>query len=167
VPGELGRFRAAFEISSAHTSAVIAATPEALWDVEVPGLKSLRSQLLHLALVRESICRQLAGAPTAGGGKVFEDPPWQGGTADLGAAFQAHVARCREHFGRMEGPLDLPFTTPFGNQSTPWNYLLILLLEEQHHRAQMTQILRLNGVEPPPYPGQAWVELGVMDPSAE
>jgi uncharacterized damage-inducible protein DinB len=34
-----------------------------------------------------------------------------------------------------------------------------MLLEEQHHRAQMTMALRLAGLEPPPYPGQAWVEL--------
>ena len=37
----------------------------------------------------------------------------------------------------------------------------VMLLEEQHHRAQMTLLLRLGGAEPPPYPGQAWVELGV------
>ncbi len=162
MPGELRRFRAAFEISSAHTAAVIAAAPDGLWDRELHGLKTLRSQLLHLALVRESICRQLAGEATTGGGKVFEETLWQGGTAELSAAFEAHAQRCRALLDRLdEGTLDRPFTTPFGNPSTPWNYLLIILMEEQHHRAQMTQMLRLSGLEPPAYPGQAWVELGL------
>lgn len=162
MPGELSRFQAAFEIATAHTAAVIAATPDTLWDA-VPGHgKTLRSELLHVALVRESICRQLALEPTSGGGAVFETAPWQsGGTADLAAGFQAHAARCRALLGRLdEAGLHTPFTTPFGNRSTPFSYLLVLLLEEQHHRAQMTLTLRLAGLEPPPYPGQAWVELG-------
>ena len=56
---------------------------------------------------------------------------------------------------------DAPFTTPFGNRSTPRNYLRTMLLEEHHHRAQMTMAMRLAEIERPPYPGQAWLELGV------
>ncbi|HET6331308.1 MAG TPA: DinB family protein [Holophagaceae bacterium] len=162
MPGELGAFRAAFEVATAHTAAVIAATPDGLWDAPQPNGKLLRSELIHLSLVRESICRQLAQEPTAGAGSVFETEIWQRGTADLGVAFHAHADRCRALLARMdETRLQSPFTTPFGNRSTPFNYLLVMLLEEQHHRAQMTMALRLAGLEPPPYPGQAWVELGV------
>lgn len=162
MPGVLGRFRAAFEVATAHTAAVIAATPDALWDAPQPHAKTLRSELLHLALVRESICRQLVKEPTTGAGGVFETAIWKGGTLDLTEAFAAHAARCRERLTRVEEPdLDAPFTTPFGNRSTPFAYLLTMLLEEQHHRAQMTLLLRLAGFEPPPYPGQAWVELGI------
>ena len=160
MPGVLSRFRAAFEVATAHTAAVITATPDRLWDAEQPHGKNLRDELKHLALVRESICRQLAGESTTGGGKVFETEPWQGGSAALKEAFEAHAARCRDLLGKIgESRLEAPFTTPFGNRSTPFNYLLAMLLEEQHHRAQMTMALRLAGLEPPPYPGQAWVEL--------
>ncbi|HET8715065.1 MAG TPA: DinB family protein [Holophagaceae bacterium] len=153
---------AAFELASGHTAAVLAAAPEPLWDRPWPGLPTLREQLLHLALVRESICRQLAGEPTAGLGARFEEAGWRDGTADLAAAFAAHTARCRGLLAGLDpATLDVPFATPFGNRSTPRNYLRAMLLEEQHHRAQMTQLLRLAGAEPPPYPGQAWVELGV------
>lgn len=158
MPEELG----VFELATAHTAAVVAATPDALWDRTWPGLKTMREQLLHIALVRESICRQLAGEPTTGLGARFEGRAWQGGTPDLAAAFAAHAERCRALLARLDGTdLDAPFTTPFGNRSTPRNYLRTLLLEEHHHRAQMSQLLRLAGLEPPPYPGQAWVELGV------
>jgi uncharacterized damage-inducible protein DinB len=158
MPEELG----AFELATAHTAAVIAATPDALWDRTWPGLKTMREQLVHIALVRESICRQLTGEPTTGLGARFEAPGWQGDTPDLAAAFAAHADRCRELLARLDGTaLDTPFTTPFGNRSTPRNYLRMMLLEEHHHRAQMSQVLRLSGLEPPPYPGQAWVELGV------
>ena len=153
---------AAFELASGHTAAALAAAPEPLWDRAWPGLPTLREQLLHLALVRESICRQLGGEPTAGLGARFEEPAWRGGGADLAAAFSAHTARCRDLLARLDpAALDAPFTTPFGNRSTPRNYLRAMLLEEQHHRAQMTQRLRLAGAEPPSYPGRAWVELGV------
>lgn len=162
MPGELGRFHIAFEIATAHTASVIAATPDARWDEARSGLKTLREQLLHIALVRESICRQLAGEPTTGLGARFEEAPWSGGTPELGAAFAAHAERCRGLLARLDGSaLDASFITPFGNRSTPRNYLQMMLLEEHHHRAQMTQALRLAGIEPPPYPGQAWVELGV------
>ena len=154
-------FLAAFNLASDHTAALVAATPDALWDRPWPGLRTLRAQLLHLALVRESICRQLAGEPTAGLGAIFETAAWRGGTMELQEAFEAHAARCRDLLGRVRGDLGAPFTTPFGNRSTPRNYLRVMLLEEHHHRAQMSQLLRLAGVEPPPYPGQAWVELGV------
>ena len=154
-------FIATFNLTSAHTAALVAATPDGLWDRPWPGLRTLREQLLHLSLVRESICRQLAGIPTAGLGATFETEAWQGGTAALGEAFEAHAARCRDLLGRVGGDPDAPFTTPFGNRSTPRNYLRVMLLEEHHHRAQMSQLLRLAGAEPPPYPGRAWVELGV------
>jgi uncharacterized damage-inducible protein DinB len=162
MPGELGRFQSAFGIATAHTAAVIAATPDALWDETWPGLKTLREQLLHIALVRESICRQLAGEATAGLGARFEAPEWKGRASELAGAFSLHAERCRESLARLdEAALDEPFATPFANRSTPRNYLQMMLLEEHHHRAQMTQLLRLAGIEPPPYPGQAWVELGV------
>ncbi|HTL98999.1 MAG TPA: DinB family protein [Holophagaceae bacterium] len=162
MPGELSRFQAAFEIATAHTASVIAATPDRLWDAPQGNGKTLRGELLHVALVRESICRQLAQEPTTGAGAVFETTPWRGGTAELREGFRAHAERCRALLERVsEAGFHLPFTTPFGNRSSPFNYLLVLLLEEQHHRAQMTMALRLAGVEPPPYPGQAWVELGV------
>jgi uncharacterized damage-inducible protein DinB len=112
--------------------------------------------------VRESICRQLAGEPTAGLGARFETPDWRGGTAQLTAAFKAHADRCHALLEKLdERTLEAPFITPFGNCSTPRNYLRTMLLEEHHHRAQMTMTLRLTGLEPPPYPGQAWLELGV------
>ena len=163
MPGEVvRRLQAAFEIATAHTAAVIAATPDALWDAVQHHGKTLRSELVHLSLVRESICRQLAGEPTTGGGAVFETGIWKGGSADLGEAFRAHAQRCRDLLARLdEAQLHAPFTTPFGNQSTPFNYLLVMLLEEQHHRAQMTMALRLAGLEPPEYPGREWVELGM------
>lgn len=162
MPGELDSFKAAFEVATAHTASVIAATPDALWDRVWPGLKTMREQLLHIALVRESICRQLAGEPTAGLGARFEEPDWRGGTAQLEASFTAHGDRCRALLAKLdERRLDAPFTTPFGNRSTPRNYLRTMLLEEHHHRAQMTMALRLAEIEPPPYPGQAWLELGV------
>ncbi|MBS1784545.1 MAG: DinB family protein [Acidobacteria bacterium] len=158
MPGELD----AYEVATAHTAALIQATPDALWDRVWPGVRTLREQLLHLALVRESICRQLAGEPTSGLCKRFETPPWQGGTADLAVAFTAHADRCRASLAMVDGAkLDAPFTTPFGNRSTARNYFRVMLLEEHHHRAQMSQLLRLAEIEPPPYPGQAWVELGI------
>ena len=153
---------APFDLSTGHTGAVIKTIPDALWDRSWDGVRTLREQLLHMALVRESICRQLAGEPTTGLGTIFEAPGWKEGTTSLESAFKEHSDRCRELLGRLnEGGLDTPFTTPFGNRSTPRNYLRMMLLEEHHHRAQMTQLLRLAGLEPPPYPGQAWVELGV------
>ena len=152
----------AYDLASSHTVDVIAAIPDGLWDRAWPGVKTLREQLLHIALVRESICRQLAGEATAGLGAVFEAEPWRGGTADLLLAFGAHAARCRGLLERLDRSRPgESFRTPFGNRSTPRNYLRMMLLEEHHHRAQMTQLLRLAGIEPPPYPGQAWVELGV------
>ena len=155
-------FILAHDLAAAHTAALIAATPDAHWDRPWPGLPTAREQLLHLALVRESICRQLAGEATAGLGAVFETEPWRGGTGSLIRAFNEHAERCRALLARLDAAsLDRPFTTPFGNRSTPRNYLRAMLLEEQHHRAQMTQLLRLAGSEPPPYPGQAWVELGI------
>ena len=152
----------AHDLAAAHTAALLAATPDAHWDRPWPGLPTAREQLLHLALVRESICRQLAGEATAGLGAVFDSESWRGGTAALSSAFHEHAGRCRALLLKLDAAsLDQPFMTPFGNRSTPRNYLRVLLLEEQHHRAQLSQLLRLAGLEPPPYPGQAWVELGV------
>lgn len=157
-----------FDLATAHTRAVVAAVPDlATWDrLPGPGLGSLRAQFRHLALVRESILMCLAGEATAGLGAVFESPAWASGTtAALGEAFDRHAQRCRERLAGLDPQaLDQVFTTPFGNRSTPRNYLRMLLLEETHHRAQMTLTLRLLGCEPPAYPGQAWVELGVAQP---
>ena len=151
-----------FDLASSHTANVIAVVPDGLWDRVWPGLKTLREQLLHIALVRESICAQIAGEPTAGLGSRLETPDWRGGTPELTAAFSSHARRCRSLLAGVDRfSLDASFITPFGNRSTPRNYLRMMLLEEHHHRAQMTQLLRLAGIEPPPYPGQAWVELGV------
>ncbi len=152
----------AFELSTTHTAALIGVTPDEAWDRVWPGLKTLREQLVHLALVRESICRQLAGEATAGLGESFASLEWTLGTASLAAAFASHAGRCRASLAKVPwASLDAPFTTPFDNRSTPRNYLRVMLLEEHHHRAQMSQLLRLAGLEPPPYPGQAWVELGI------
>ena len=153
------------DLAAAHTLAVVRAVPEAaLWD-RAPGgrMKTLRAQLVHLALVRESIARCLAGEETAGLGEIFEAEPWaHGGSEALAAAFEAHAARCRRLLERLRGAdLEDPFVTRFGNRSTPGNYLRVMLLEETHHRAQMTAALRGFGLEPPDYPGQAWVELGL------
>ncbi len=156
----------ALGLAAAPTLAVIRAVPEDWWDrPPASGVPTLRDQLRHIALVRESILRCLAGEPTAGLGASFEAEAWiRGGTGSLASAFEAHADRCRDLRGRLVGDLDRPFTTPFGNASTPRNYLRVLLLEETHHRAQMTSILRIFGGTPPDYPGRAWVELGVVQP---
>ena len=156
--------RAAFELNSAHTLAVIRAIPAHAWDTPPGGTATtLRHQLLHLALVRESICRCLAGADTSGLGATFEATAWQGHA--LAAAFEAHVDRCRALLAALSAAdLDRPFTTPFGNLSTPRNYLRCMLVEEVHHRAQMTAVMRVMDLEPPPFPGQAWVELDLPQP---
>lgn len=163
--GSLDAERAAFELNSAHTLAVIRAIPDPAWDSPPGGsAATLRHQLLHLALVRESICRCLAGVDTAGLGATFETAAWRGPGPGLPAAFEAHIARCRAHLGTLAEDLDRPFTTPFGNLSTPRNYLRCMLVEEVHHRAQMTAMMRVMGLEPPPFPGQAWVELDLPQP---
>lgn len=156
--------KAPFELATAHTLAVIRAVPAGAWDrIPAPGLPTLRDQLRHIALVRESIANCLAGVPTAGLGGTFETPDWTAGEGEaLARAFEAHAERCRARLGALDfGNLDRPFRTPFGNRSTPRNYLRVMLLEETHHRAQMTFALRLFGCEPPEYPGRAWVELGI------
>lgn len=159
--------REVLALATLHTASVIQAVPDGAWDrLPGPGLWSLRAQLVHLALVRESILRTLAGEPTAGLGATFEATEWTvGGTEALAAAFGAHADRCSVLLERLRTPdLDRPFETPFGNASTPRNYLRALLLEETHHRAQMTLTLRLLGGTPPTHPGQAWLELGVEGP---
>ncbi len=155
--------RAAFELNSRHTLEVIRLIPDEVWD-RLPGgsAETLRHQLLHLALVRESICRQLAGEPTTGLGVTFEAPEWHNNTPPLAEAFEAHTSRCRHLLERVrDEDLDVPFTTRFGNRSTPRNFLRSMLIEEVHHRAQMTVLLRLFGIDPPTFPGKAWVELGI------
>lgn len=153
------------DLATAHTLAVIGVVaPAEAWDrLPGTGLMTLRDQLRHIALVRESILRCLAKVDTSGLGATFDTPSWRkGGTPELVAAFGEHADRCRcllEGLRSRAG--NSPFTTPFGNLSTPENYLRMLLLEETHHRAQMTMTLRLFGLTPPEYPGRAWVELGV------
>lgn len=157
--------RRVFDLASAQTAAVIAQVPSAAdWDRPgCDGLPTLRDQLRHLALVRESILCTLAGEDTAGLGQRFETEPWlKGDGPALGEAFGAHTRRCRHLLSRVDpATLDRPFPTPFGNLTTPKNYLRMMLLEETHHRAQMIQALRILGLEPPEYPGRAWVELGI------
>ena len=113
--------RAAFDLNSRHTLAVIRAIPDPAWDAPPGGTAApLRAQLLHLALVRESICRALADGDTAGLGATFEAPGWRGGTASLAGAFEAHAARCRDLLAQLgAADLDRPFRTRFGNWSTP------------------------------------------------
>jgi uncharacterized damage-inducible protein DinB len=154
---------AAFELNSAHTLAVIRRIPAEAWDRRPGGsAATLRDQLLHLALVRESICRALAGVDTEGLGDTFEEADWRAPEADLSAAFEAHILRCLHLLATVDGTrLDAPFTTRFGNHSTPRNYLRSMLVEEVHHRAQMTVLMRVFGLEPPPFPGKGWVELGI------
>jgi uncharacterized damage-inducible protein DinB len=159
--------RAAFELNSRHTLEVVRLVPDDAWD-RLPGgsAETLRHQLLHLALVRESICRQLAGESTAGLGTTFEAPEWHNNTSPLAEAFDAHTGRCRDLLARVKDEdLDTPFVTRFGNRSTPRNFLRSMLIEEVHHRAQMTVVLRLFGIEPPAFPGKAWVELGISQES--
>ncbi len=162
---DLATSLAVHDLAAAHTLAVIRAVPETgLWDrTPLGAMKTLRTQLVHLALVRESIARCLAGEETAGLGELFEEEPWaHGGSESLASAFEAHAARCRKLLQRLRGAdLGDPFVTRFGNRSTPRNYLRVMLLEETHHRAQMTAALRAFGLEPPDYPGQAWVGLGL------
>ncbi len=155
--------QAAFELNSAHTLSVIRLIPAGAWD-RLPGgsAVTLRDQLLHLALVRESICCALAGKDTTGLGATFESPAWRAPGADLSAAFETHILRCLQCLAALDAArLDAPFITRFQNRSTPRNFLRAMLVEEVHHRAQMTGVMRLFGLEPPPFPGQAWVELGV------
>lgn len=158
-------FLLVFDLASAQTLAVIRAVDGLEpWDRSPgPGIWTLRDQLRHLALVRESMLRCLAGLATAGLGAVFETQAWcSGASPELATAFEAHVARCQGYLHSLEPQaLDRPFTTPFGNLSSPRNYLRMMLLEETHHRAQMTMALRFFGLEPPEYPGRAWVELGI------
>ena len=155
------------DLAAAHTLATIRATPDAFWDrLPGAGMRSLREQLRHIALVRESIARCLAGEDTSGLGATFETSTWlDGGREALATAFEAHAARCHDLLARLDpSALDRPFETRFGNRTTPRNYLRVMLLEETHHRAQMTCTQRLFGLEPPEYPGRAWVELNVIDP---
>lgn len=157
----------AFHLNTRHTLAVIRAVPGELWD-RAPGgsASTLRHQLRHLALVRESICLHLAGRPTAGLGALFEAPEWTSGDA-LAEAFETHARRCAPCLEILSArDLDAPFRTPFGNLSTPRNYLRCMLVEEVHHRAQMTCLLRLFGQEPPEFPGREWVELGIAQATA-
>ena len=157
-----------FGVATAHTAAVIRAVPEAdlrLWDLRpLPHLKSLREQLAHLALVRESTLCTLTNRDPATLRALFEDEPWsgRGGTAAILKAWEDHTRRCQFMLADLRTrDLAEPFQTGFGNVATPENYLRLMLLEETHHRAQMIFMLRLFQLEAPDFPGRAWAELNL------
>ena len=157
-----------FGVATAHTAAVIRAVPEAesrLWDLHpVPHLKTLREQLAHIVLIRESIICTLTNRDPEALKTVFDAEPWSGGggTADLLQAWDLHTRRCQIMLADLHtADLGKPFQTEFGNVSTPENYLRLLLLEETHHRAQMILMLRLFQLETPDFPGRAWAELNM------
>lgn len=157
-----------FGVATAHTAAVIRAVPDSefhLWDLHpVPHLKTLREQLAHIALIRESIICTLTNRDPESLKKVFESEPWRGagGTAELMQAWDLHTRRCQIMLADLHTvDLGKPFQTEFGNVSTPENYLRLMLLEETHHRAQMILLLRLFHLDTPDFPGRAWAELNM------
>lgn len=157
-----------FGVATAHTEAVIRAVPDSdppLWDIHpLPHLKSLREQLAHLALIRESVISTLTKRDPKSLKDTFDSEPWTGtGSTDaLLQAWEEHTRRCQIMLADLHtADLTKPFQTEFGNVSTPENYLRLMLLEETHHRAQMILMLRMFQVEPPDFPGRAWAELSV------
>lgn len=158
-----------YGISTAHTRAVIASVPETrpdIWDKRWDyGVRTLREQLAHLALVRESTLTTLTKGNPNLLAAIYGEAPWIGGsgrTADLLLAWDLHSQTCENLMMNLrQDALDAPFVTEFGNVSKPANYLRLMLLEETHHRAQMILQLRLLGLDPPDFPGRAWAELGV------
>jgi len=157
-----------FGVATAHTAAVIHAVPgtdSRLWDLHpVPHLKTLREQLAHIALLRESIICTLTNRDPKALKTVFEAEPWtgRGGTAELLHAWDLHTRRCQIMLADLHtSDLGRPFQTEFGNVSTPENYLRLMLLEETHHRAQMILMLRLFKLDAPDFPGRAWAELNM------
>ena len=158
-----------FGISTAHTRSVIAAVPDTrpdVWDKRWDyGVRTLREQLSHLALVRESTLTSLTKGSAGLLAAIYGEAPWIAGTgktADLLFAWDLHSQTCESLLMNVrQDQLDLPFVTEFGNVSKPANYLRLMLLEETHHRAQMILQLKLLGLDPPDFPGRAWAELGV------
>lgn len=157
-----------FGVATAHTTAVIRAVPEGdlrLWDLRpLPHVKSLREQLAHLALVRESTLCTLTDRDPAALRPRFEAEPWSGGggSGALLRAWEEHTRRCQFMLADLRTrDLTQPFQTGFGNVSTPENYLRLMLLEETHHRAQMILMLRIFQLEAPDFPGRAWAELNL------
>ncbi len=157
-----------FGVATAHTAAVIRAVPEAelrLWDLHpVLHLMTLREQLTHIALIRESIVCTLTGRDPEALKAIFATEPWSaiGGTSDLLQAWDLHTRRCQIMLADLHtADLQKPFQTEFGNVSTPENYLRLMLLEETHHRAQMILLLRMFHLETPDFPGRAWAELNM------
>ncbi len=157
-----------FGVATAHTAAVIRAVPgeeTRLWDLHpVPRLWSLREQLAHIALIRESIICTLTDRDPEALKAIFEGEPWigSGGTLDLLEAWELHTRRCQIMLADLHtADLGKPFQTEFGNVSTPENYLRLMLLEETHHRAQMILLLRMFQLEAPDFPGRAWAELNM------
>ena len=158
-----------FGISTAHTRAVIASVPETrpdIWDKRWDyGVRTLREQLAHLALVRESTLTTLTKGNPNLLAAIYGEAPWiagSGRTSDLLLAWDLHSQTCESLMMNVrQDALDVPFVTEFGNVSKPSNYLRLMLLEETHHRAQMILQLRLLGLDPPEFPGRAWAELGV------
>lgn len=157
-----------FGVATAHTAAVIRAVPEAevrLWDLHpVSQLKTLREQLAHIALIRESIICTLTNRDPEALKAIFADEPWSAGegTAALLQAWDLHTRRCQIMLADLNtADLQKPFQTEFGNVSTPENYLRLMLLEETHHRAQMILLLRLFQLDAPDFPGRAWAELNM------
>ena len=158
----------AFGVATAHTAAVIRAVPAEefwLWDLRPsPNLKTLREQLTHIALIRESIICTLTNRDPEALKTVFEAEPWSSGgdTAELLQAWDLHTRRCQIMLADLHtADLGKPFQTEFGNVSTPENYLRLMLLEETHHRAQMILMLRQFELDPPDFPGKAWAELNM------
>ncbi len=157
-----------FGVATAHTAAVIRCVPDEevrAWDVRaLPVLRTLREQLTHLALVRESIVMTLTQRDPKSLKVIYDAEPWSGGggTAQLIQAWEEHTRRCQLMLADLNtANLSKPFQTEFGNVSTPENYLRLMLLEETHHRAQMILLLRMYQLDPPEFPGRAWGELNL------
>lgn len=157
-----------FGVATAHTAAVIRSIPlerSPLWDERPdPSVKTLREQLAHIALIRESIICTLTNRAPEALKPIFAAEPWilGGGSAELLQAWDLHTRRCQIMLADLHtSDLGKPFQTEFGNVSTPENYLRLMLLEETHHRAQMILLLKLFQLDPPDFPGRAWAELNM------
>jgi uncharacterized damage-inducible protein DinB len=157
-----------FGVATAHTAAVIRAVPSEesqFWDLRPsPNIQTMREQLAHIALLRESVICTLTNRDPEALKTVFEAEPWSGGggTTELLQAWDLHTRRCQIMLADLHtADLGRFFQTEFGNVSTPENYLRLMLLEETHHRAQMILMLRLFELDPPEFPGRAWAELNM------
>jgi uncharacterized damage-inducible protein DinB len=157
-----------FGVATAHTAAVIRAVPEEqsrLWDLRPsPPLQTLREQLSHIVLIRESIICTLTNRDPEALKAMIDAEPWSGGggTTEILQAWDLHTRRCQIMLADLHtADLGKPFHTEFGNVSSPENYLRLMLLEETHHRAQVILLLRLFHLNPPDFPGRAWAELNM------